>query len=149
MRGTQLSGDVVIGLVNIGLGITLPFEATDNPHITRELSFEFHYFFMRKFWFTYLAKAVVIMPGGFGTLDEFFELLTLVQTQKIRKTMPIILFGLDYWRDVINFDALAKYGTISPGDVGLFLRTDSIDEAYDHITGQLGAHAIDDPGAKL
>src|SRR3546814_7401622 len=81
--------------LNIALNISLPMEQIDNPYISRELNFEFHYFFMRKFWFAYLAKAVVVMPGGFGTLDEFFELLTLVQTGKIRKKMPIVLFGRD------------------------------------------------------
>jgi uncharacterized protein (TIGR00730 family) len=135
--------------INLGLGITLPFEPTDNTHITRELSLEFHYFFMRKFWFTYLAKAVVVMPGGFGTMDELFELLTLVQTGKVRKVMPIVLFGTDYWNRVIDFEALVDYGTIDRKDLELMMRTDSVDEAYDHITDQLAAYGLDDPGAKL
>jgi uncharacterized protein (TIGR00730 family) len=135
--------------VNIGLGISLPFEQSGDPSITRELSFAFHYFFMRKFWFAYLAKAVVVMPGGFGTLDELFELLTLVQTEKIKKHMPIILFGSKYWAEVINLEALERYGTISPEDTELFFRTDSVDEAFDYITEQLSQYALASPGATL
>ncbi|MFT5048824.1 MAG: hypothetical protein ACI8QZ_000211 [Chlamydiales bacterium] len=127
---------------NIGLNISLPFEQNDNPYITRRLSFEFHYFFMRKFWFTYMAKAMVVMPGGFGTLDEFMETVTLVQTLKIKKTLPIVLFGKTFWNDVMNFDALARYGTISPGDVELFFQTDSVDEAFDHLVKELTEHSL-------
>ena len=112
--------------LNIGLTISIPDEF-DNPYVSRELHLHFHYFFMRKFWFVYLAKAVVLFPGGFCTLDEFFEMLTLVQTRKMKKRMPIVLFGAPYWDEVLNFDALAKHGTISPGDVRLFHRTDSVD----------------------
>ena len=96
------------GGLNIGLNISLPFEQNDNPYITRRLSLEFHYFFMRKFWFTYLAKAIVVMPGGFGTLDEFMEVVTLVQTLKIKKGLPIVLFGKDFWSNVINFQTLIR-----------------------------------------
>jgi uncharacterized protein (TIGR00730 family) len=135
--------------INVGLNISLPFEQEDNPYISRELVFEFHYFFMRKFWFTYLAKAVVVMPGGFGTLDELFELLTLIQTGKIRKHMPIVLFGSEYWNEVINFDALQKFGTIDSKDLNLLFRTDSIDEAYDFITDQLKTYSLASPGARL
>ena len=136
--------------INVGLNISLPFEQIENTHITRELLFEFHYFFMRKFWFAYLAKAVVVMPGGFGTLDELFELLTLVQTGKIRKRMPIVLFGKDYWSDVIDFAALERFGSIGPGDVDLMFRTDSVSDAFDHITGQLiEGHALEEPGPRL
>ena len=103
--------------LSVGLTISIPDEEFDNPYISRELDFYFHYFFMRKFWFVYLAKAVVLFPGGYGTLDELFEILTLVQTHKMRKRMPIVLFGSEYWDGVINFDALVKYGTISPGDL--------------------------------
>jgi uncharacterized protein (TIGR00730 family) len=134
--------------LNIGLTISIP-EEFDNPYVSRELHIHFHYFFMRKFWFVYLAKAVVLFPGGFGTLDEFFEMLTLVQTRKMKKRMPIVLFGAPYWDEVVNFDALAKHGTISPGDVGLFHRTDSVDEAYDIITHELTENALDNPGAEL
>lgn len=122
---------------NIGLNISLPFEQHDNPYITRRLSFEFHYFFMRKFWFSYMAKAVIIMPGGFGTLDEWFETATLVQTEKIKKAMPIVLFGKEYWSQVIRFDAMIEFRTISPGDPDLFFMTDSVDDAFEHVTSWL------------
>jgi predicted Rossmann-fold nucleotide-binding protein len=89
---------------------------------------------MRKFWFTYLAKAIIVMPGGFGTLDEFMEVVTLVQTFKIKKDLPIVLFGTEYWSEVLNFGPLIKYGTISPEDVDLFYRTDSVDDAFEFIT---------------
>ena len=135
--------------INVGLNISIPHEPSGNPHATRELTFEFHYFFMRKFWFAYLAKAVVVFPGGFGTLDEFFELLTLIQTGKIRKRMPIVLFGKDYWHRVINFDALVEFGTISAGDLDLFFDTDSVDEAYDYITKELTEYALPHPGLSL
>ena len=135
--------------INVGLNISLPFEQSENPHISRELIFEFHYFFMRKFWFAYLAKAVVVMPGGFGTLDELFELLTLIQTQKIRKHMPVVLFGSSYWAEIVNFEALADHGMIDRADLNLFFRTDSIDEAYDFITDQLETHSLAIPGPTL
>jgi uncharacterized protein (TIGR00730 family) len=135
--------------LNVGLTISIPDEEFDNPYVSRELHFYFHYFFMRKFWFVYLAKAVVLFPGGFGTLDELFEILTLVQTNKTRKRMPIVLFGPEYWDDVIDFDALVKYGTISPGDLDLFHRTDSLDEAYDIITKGLTENALGSPGPVL
>jgi uncharacterized protein (TIGR00730 family) len=130
---------------NIGLNISLPFEQLDNPFITRRLAFEFHYFFMRKFWFSYLAKAMVVMPGGFGTFDEFMEVVTLVQTLKIKKHLPIVLYGSEYWNEVIDFEPMIKYGTISPEDVKLFFRTDSIDEAFDFLTKDLEAHALKKP----
>jgi uncharacterized protein (TIGR00730 family) len=135
--------------LNVGLTISIPNEKFDNPYISHDLHFYFHYFFMRKFWFVYLAKAVVLFPGGFGTLDEMFEILTLVQTRKTRKPMPIVLFGNKYWDEVVNFDALVKYGTISAGDLKLFHRTDSVGEAYDIITRALTKSALSDPGAVL
>jgi uncharacterized protein (TIGR00730 family) len=135
--------------MNVGLTISIPIEEFDNPFVTRELAFHFHYFFMRKFWFAYLAKAVIVFPGGFGTLDELFELLTLVQTKKMSKPLPIVLFGTEYWRQVINFDALVRYGTISAPDVDLMFRTDSVDEAYDWIVLQLAEHALGQPGPML
>ena len=135
--------------VNVGLTISLPMEEFDNPYITHGMAFHFHYFFMRKFWFYYLAKAVIVMPGGYGTLDELFELLTLVQTHKMRKPMPIVLFGTEYWREVINFDALVKHGMINAADVSLVYRTDSVDEAYDFLVKHLTADAIGKPGAML
>jgi len=135
--------------LNVGLTISLPQEEFDNRYVTRELSFRFHYFFMRKFWFAYLAKALAVFPGGFGTLDELFELLTLVQTKKMRKPMPIVLFGTEFWRDVVNFDALVRHGTIDARDLELVHRTDSVDEAFEWIIGQLRAFAVDQPGAML
>ena len=105
---------------SVGLNIGLPFEQHPNPYITSELCFEFHYFFMRKFWFAYLAKALIVFPGGFGTLDELGELLTLMQTRKLEKRMVIIIYGTQFWKEVLNFDALVKYGMISPEDMDLF-----------------------------
>jgi uncharacterized protein (TIGR00730 family) len=135
---------------NVGLTISLPREEFDNPYVTRELAFHFHYFFMRKFWFVYLAKAVIVFPGGFGTLDELFELLTLVQTRKVRKPLPIVLFGARYWREVINLDALVKYGTIGAKDLELMFRTDSVDEACDWLVQQLLVKgALERPGPTL
>jgi uncharacterized protein (TIGR00730 family) len=135
--------------VNIGLNISIPEEQIENPYTTRELAFEFHYFFMRKFWFAYLAKAMVIMPGGFGTMDELFELLTLLQTRKVKKVMPIILFGSRYWAEVIDLNALVRFGTIDAEDLELFFRTDSVDDAFAYITEQLGKYALADPGPSL
>ncbi|HVQ61163.1 MAG TPA: LOG family protein [Burkholderiales bacterium] len=135
--------------LNVGLTISIPMEEFSNPYVTRELSFHFHYFFMRKFWFAYLAKAVIVFPGGFGTLDELFELLTLVQTRKMTKPMPIVLFGTEYWSEVIDFDALARHGTINREDIDLVHRTDSVDDAYDWIVKQLAEKALGQPGATL
>ncbi len=123
--------------MTIGLNIGLPFEQFPNPYITPELSFEFHYFFMRKFWFAYLAKALVVFPGGFGTMDELFEILTLAQTQKIAAKILIILYGSDFWKEVINFEALVKYGTISAGDMNLFKFADSPESAFAILQTQL------------
>ncbi len=135
--------------LNIGLNISLPHEQNDNPYISRELDFEFNYFFMRKFWFTYLAKALVAFPGGFGTIDEFFELMTLLQTQKLGKKVPIVLYGASFWNEVINFDALVRYGTISADDLKLFKRLDTVDQAFDFITGELNKAALKMPGGSL
>ena len=134
---------------NMGLGISLPQEQTNNPYITRRLDFEFHYFFMRKFWFLYLAKAVVIMPGGFGTLDELMEVLTLVQTEKVTKHLPVILYGSEYWNAVLNFEPMVEMGTISREDLELFHTSDTVDEAFDYITRELTEYALADPGAGL
>ncbi len=135
--------------INVGLTISIPVEEFDNSYVTRELSIHFHYFFMRKFWFAYLAKAVIVFPGGFGTLDELFELLTLVQTRKLRKHLPVVLFGKEYWSEVIDFDTLVKYGTISPEDLGLFFSTDSIDETYEFVVNQLTRYSLQERGATL
>lgn len=134
---------------NVGFNISLPFEQSSNPWITNALNFDFHYFFMRKFWFAYLAKAIIIFPGGFGTFDELFEVLTLIQTQKMEKKLPLVLFGTEFWDEVLNMESLAKWGVISPEDLDLFHRTDDVDEAFDFITKELNAHAISKPGSRL
>ncbi|MGB9032215.1 MAG: TIGR00730 family Rossman fold protein [Acidobacteriaceae bacterium] len=115
----------------IGLNISLPFEQMPNRFITPALNFEFHYFFMRKYWFAYLAKALVVFPGGFGTLDEMFEILTLSQTQKLAKKITVVLYGSSYWQGVINLDVLVDKGTISPRDRELFQVADSTDQAFE------------------
>ncbi len=122
---------------SVGLGISLPFEAGVNDWVTPGLDFEFHYFFTRKLWFLYLCKALVIFPGGFGTMDEFFESLTLMQTGKVKRKLPVVLYGTDYWSKVFNVDAMAEFGTISPEDTDLFFQTDSVDEAFEHLIGKL------------
>ena len=118
------------GAKTIGLNIALPFEQMPNPHITPSLNFEFHYFFMRKFWFAYLSKALVIFPGGFGTMDEFFEILTLAQTQKLEKKMTVILYGTTFWNEIINFDALVRHGMIADKDLELFSFADDVESAF-------------------
>lgn len=121
----------------VGLNITLPHEQSGNQWISNELSFHFHYFFMRKFWFLYLAKALVVFPGGFGTLDELMELLTLIQTKKMLKRLPIVVYDSKYWKKVIDFDYMVKMGTISEEDMDLFYFADTIDEAYKYLTTEL------------
>ncbi|MBL8658975.1 MAG: TIGR00730 family Rossman fold protein [Rhodospirillales bacterium] len=135
--------------MNIGLSISIPNEECGNAYITRNLGFEFHYFFMRKFWFVYLAKALVAFPGGFGTLDEVFEVLTLVQTGKLRKRLPIVLYGRAFWDKVLNLDAMVEFGTISARDLDLFHRADSVDEAFAFITRELSENAMETPGVHL
>jgi uncharacterized protein (TIGR00730 family) len=125
----------------VGLNIGLPFEQFPNPYITPELSFEFHYFFMRKFWFAYLSKALVVFPGGFGTMDELMELLTLTQTQKLAKKITIVLYGSAYWKEIVNFDALVKYEMISPEDLNLFAYADTPEAAFEVLKTGLMSHA--------
>lgn len=130
-------GAMKAGGQSVGLNISLPMEQMHNPYQTKEMSFDFHYFFIRKFWFFYLSKAMVVFPGGFGTMDEFFELLTLVQTRKTKKFMPIVLYGPDYWNDMINFDELVKWGTIDSQDLKLFQVYGSVEEAFDYLKTSL------------
>jgi uncharacterized protein (TIGR00730 family) len=118
------------GAKTIGLNIKLPFEQMPNPYITPDLNFEFHYFFMRKFWFAYMAKALVVFPGGFGTLDEMFELLTLAQTQKLAKKITVLIYGSSYWKSVLNLDILAEKGAIAMKDRDLFQYADTPEEAF-------------------
>jgi uncharacterized protein (TIGR00730 family) len=118
---------------SIGLGIALPFEQEHNPYVTPELDLEFHYFFVRKYWFLYLAKALVAFPGGFGTFDELFEMLTLIQTGKTKKYFPILLYGSDFWKRVTDFEVFHEWGMVSPEDRGLYIYVDSVKEARDHL----------------
>src|SRR5438105_1555710 len=127
-RGAQEAGSK-----SIGLNIRLPFEQYPNPYITPSLNFEFHYFFMRKFWFAYLAKALVIFPGGFGTLDELFEILTLAQTQKLAKKILVVIYGREYWNRLINFQAMVDAGAVSPEDLDLFRIVDSPEEGFEFL----------------
>jgi uncharacterized protein (TIGR00730 family) len=134
--GNRGASDVPNGR-SVGLGISLPFEEKVNRWVDPDLAFEFHYFFMRKYWFSYLAKAVVVMPGGYGTLDEMCEILTLRQTRRITKPMPMVLYGTDYWDEVIDVEAMIRWGTISEADRHLMHRSNSVDDAFDFLTTHL------------
>jgi uncharacterized protein (TIGR00730 family) len=127
----------------IGLNIRLPFEQGANPYITEGLHFEFHYFFMRKFWFAYLAKALVIFPGGFGTLDELFEILTLVQTDKLSKQIGVILYGREYWDQVLTLQPMAEWGAIAEHDMELLRYADTPADAFEYLRGHLIAHHLE------
>jgi uncharacterized protein (TIGR00730 family) len=127
----------------IGLNIRLPFEQGANPYITEGLHFEFHYFFMRKFWFAYLSKALVIFPGGFGTLDELFEILTLVQTDKLSKKIGVVLYGREYWEQVLNLQPMAEWGAIAKKDLELLHYADTPIDAFQHLRDHLIAHHLE------
>src|SRR5919108_1728938 len=127
----------------IGLNINLPFEQYPNRYITPSLNFEFHYFFMRKFWFAYLAKALVIFPGGFGTCDELFEILTLVQTDKLSKQIGIILYGSEYWNRVLDFEPMAEWGAIATKDLQLLQRADTPAQAFEFLRAHLVTHHLE------
>jgi uncharacterized protein (TIGR00730 family) len=129
----------------IGLNIKLPFEQYPNPYITPELNFEFHYFFMRKYWFAYMAKALVIFPGGFGTMDELFELLTLSQTEKLAKKILVFIYGSEYWNRVINFDAFVESGAISPEDRQLYQFVDTPEQAFEALRDGLTKYHLQKP----
>jgi len=137
MEAANKGARLVKGGRCIGFNISLPYEQQPNPYITPELNFNFHYFFIRKFWFVYLAKALVIFPGGYGTLDELFELLTLVQTGKTKKKLPIVIYGSDYWNKVLNFQPMADYGMIDKADLKLFRFCDTPQEAFDYLRTHL------------
>ncbi len=136
-KGAKLAGGY-----SIGLNISIPFEQFVNKYVTPQLQFEFHYFFMRKFWFAYLSKALVVFPGGFGTMDELFEMLTLIQTGKIKKHLLIIAFDDKYWKKILNFDALVEYGMINKEDLNLFQFCSSVDRAYEIITSHFEKYYI-------
>lgn len=131
-RGAKLAGGR-----SVGLNISLPFEQISNPYIPDELNFQFHYFFMRKLWFVYLSKAMVMFPGGFGTFDELFEVLTLVQTQKLKKKVTVVLYGRKHWEKTVNFDNLVHLGLIGPEDLKLFHFAETPREAFDLIVSDL------------
>lgn len=125
---------------SLGLNIGLPHEQRPNPYISKGLGFEFRYFFMRKLWFAHLARAIVIFPGGFGTLDELFEVLTLSQTRKLHPRIPVLLYGQDYWEDIVNFDALVRHGMIASEDLDLFHFVNSVPEAMSVIQCELAKY---------
>jgi uncharacterized protein (TIGR00730 family) len=127
----------------VGLNIALPFEQGPNRYITEGLHFEFHYFFMRKFWFAYLAKALVIFPGGFGTLDEMFEILTLMQTEKLAKQIQIILYGAEYWNRILDLDPMLEWGAIGANDMRLLQRANTPQEAFALLKAHLTAHHLE------
>jgi uncharacterized protein (TIGR00730 family) len=141
-RGASEAGGRTIGF-NIGL----PHEQLPNPYITRGLSFEFHYFFMRKLWFAHLARALVVFPGGFGTLDEMAEILTLQQTQKLDRSITVLLYGSQYWKEIINFDALVRHGMIGPEDLKLFSFADDPAGALSLLQKALRAQPAETPPA--
>jgi hypothetical protein len=132
----------------VGLNIHLPNEQMPNPYITPELNFEFHYFFMRKLWFAYLAKALVVFPGGFGTLDELFEILTLAQTDKLAKQITVLIYGKEYWSRVLNLEALADAGAISPQDVNLFHYVSTPEEGFEILRDSLTRHHLNVPAGR-
>ena len=136
-RGAQDAGGKTIGL-----NIKLPFEQGANPYISKGLHFEFHYFFMRKFWFAYLAKALVIFPGGYGTLDEMFEILTLMQTEKLAKQIQIILYGNEYWDGIVNLEPMADWGAVRPEDLLLLQRADTPESAFQLLKAHLTEHHL-------
>tara|TARA_Y100001970_G_scaffold77905_1_gene99148 strand:- start:1996 stop:2553 length:558 start_codon:yes stop_codon:yes gene_type:complete len=131
--------------INIGLTISLPYEASGNKWISEDLNMKFHYFFMRKFWFLYLAKALIVWPGGFGTLDELMEVLTLIQTEKIKTQLPIVLYGKEFWENVVNWNYLVEIGTISPEDLDLFHISDDIEDTFQFVTNFINENALKGP----
>ena len=137
-RGARLAGGKTIGL-----NISLPFEQRPNSFISEGLSFEFHYFFMRKYWFAYLAKALIVFPGGFGTMDELMEVLTLLQTRKINKEMVVLLYGSSFWKQVLNFKALVRWGAIEKNDLELFTVADSPGQAFQIVKQGLEKYYLD------
>lgn len=136
-KGAKLAGGH-----SVGLNISIPYEQFVNKYVDSNLAFEFHYFFMRKFWFVYLAKALVAFPGGFGTMDELMEVMTLIQTRKVSKPIKIIAYGESYWREVLNFDALIEHGMINESDLKIFDFCSTVDEAFEKITSHFKKHYL-------
>ncbi len=130
-------GAFLSGARSVGLNISLPFEQNPNPYISPEFNFEFHYFFMRKFWFTNFARAIIVFPGGYGTMDEMWEMLTLLQTKKVKLNVPVVLYGEKFWKKVINFDYLVEMGMINKSDLDLFKFANTPNEAYDYVKSEL------------
>src|SRR5580704_8901377 len=130
---------------SVGLNIGLPHEQRPNSYITPELGFEFHYFFMRKLWFAHLAHALIAFPGGFGTFDELFEILTLAQTRKLDRAIPVLLYGSAYWKEVVNFEALVRHGTIAPEDLKLFSFVDDPEQAFELLARRIEVPAQAQP----
>jgi len=145
IMGAANRGAYEAGTPSVGLNISLPFEQHANPWITPELAFQFHYFFLRKYWFVHTARAIVVFPGGFGTLDEMFEVLTLTQTQKLDKPRPVIVFGREYWERVLNFQAFIDTGMIDEDDLKLWHWSDTVDDALEHLTSTLGGLHLTSP----
>jgi uncharacterized protein (TIGR00730 family) len=143
-KGAKLAGGL-----SIGLNISIPFEQFVNKYVSPDLSFEFHYFFMRKFWFAYLAKALIVFPGGFGTMDEFFEIMTLVQTGKIKKKLLMVVYDEKYWKSILNLENLHNHGMINKEDVNLFSFCNTVDEAYDAITKHFEDNYLNDKVEKV
>jgi uncharacterized protein (TIGR00730 family) len=139
-------GAAEAGGKTIGLNINLPYEQMPNHFISPELNFEFHYFFMRKLWFAYLAKGLIVFPGGFGTFDELFEILTLAQTEKLAKRIVVVLYGSAYWKKIVNFEAMAELGVIAPQDLNLFKMVDSPEEGFEYMKESLTKHHLYPPG---
>jgi uncharacterized protein (TIGR00730 family) len=143
-KGAKLGGGL-----SIGLNISIPFEQFVNKYVSPDLSFEFHYFFMRKFWFAYLAKALIVFPGGFGTMDEFFEIMTLVQTGKIKKKLLMVVYDEKYWRNIINLENLHNNGMINKEDLNLFSFCNTVDEAFNLITKHFEENYLNDKVVKV
>lgn len=136
-RGAKKAGGY-----SVGLNISIPFEQFVNKYVTKDLSFEFHYFFMRKFWFAYLSKALIVFPGGFGTMDELFEILTLIQTEKIKKKLALIIYDEKYWKSIINFEKLIYEGVISESDLKLIHFSNDLDDAFNFVKTHLEKHFL-------
>lgn len=143
-KGAKLAGGL-----SVGLNISIPFEQFVNKYVSPDLSFEFHYFFMRKFWFAYLAKALIVFPGGFGTMDEFFEIMTLVQTGKIKKKLLMVVYDEKYWKSILNLENLHNHGMINKEDVNLFSFCNTVDEAYNIITKHFEDNYLNDKVIKV